>query len=82
MQTIISKHNAFLILCTLIFLTSCGAIKDGNTPKYAIDPVCKRKAVLSEAYSYKYKGVEYFFDSYHCKEAFKMNPAQFVKTAN
>lgn len=82
MQTRTSKYNAFLTLFAFVFLVSCGAIKNGNTPKYAIDPVCKRKADLSEAYSYKYNGVEYFFDSYHCKEVFKMNPAQFVKTAN
>lgn len=42
----------------------------------------RMKADLSEAYSYNYKGEKYFFNSYHCKETFKMNPAKFVKTEN
>lgn len=80
MQAKTSKRHAFFMLCALAVLTSCGAFKDGKSPKYAIDPVCGMKADLSEAYSCKYKGVKYFFDSYHCKETFKMNPAKFVKT--
>lgn len=44
-----------------------------------IDLVCGMKANKSEAYSYKYKDVEYFFDSKDCKAAFKMNPEKFIK---
>ena len=44
-----------------------------------IDLVCGMKASKSEAYSYKYKDVEYFFDSKDCKAAFKMNPEKFIK---
>ena len=44
-----------------------------------IDLVCGMRANKSEAYSYKYKDVEYFFDSKDCKAAFKMNPEKFIK---
>lgn len=43
------------------------------------DLVCGMKVNKSEAYSYKYKDVEYFFDSKDCKAAFKMNPEKFIK---
>lgn len=50
-----------------------------TTPKNSTDLVCEMKVNTSEAYSYKYKGVEYFFDSKDCKAAFKMNPEKFIK---
>ena len=34
--------------------------------------------LLDEAFLYKYKGKDYFFDSYDCKQAFKMNPDKFI----
>ena len=43
------------------------------------DLVCGMKVNKSEAYTYKYKSVEYFFDSKDCKEAFKMNSEKFIK---
>ena len=43
------------------------------------DLVCGMKVNQSEAYTYKYKDVEYFFDSKDCKTAFKMNPEKFIK---
>ncbi len=49
------------------------------TPESSTDLVCGMKVNKSEAYNYKYKDVEYFFDSKDCKEAFKMNPEKFVK---
>jgi YHS domain-containing protein len=50
-----------------------------SNPEYKTDLVCGMKTDKSEAYTYKYKGVEYFFDSKDCKTAFKMNPEKFIK---
>ncbi len=43
------------------------------------DPVCGMKVNKSESYDLKYKGQNYYFDSYECKETFKMNPEKFIK---
>jgi len=45
----------------------------------SIDPVCGVKVNKTESYDLKYKGVNYYFDSYECRETFKMNPEKFVK---
>jgi YHS domain-containing protein len=50
-----------------------------STTENSTDPVCGMQVTKSEAYSYKYKGVEYFFDSKDCKTSFKMNPEKFIK---
>jgi YHS domain-containing protein len=50
-----------------------------STSENNTDPVCGMQVTKSEAYSYKYKGVEYFFDSKDCKTSFKMNPEKFIK---
>ena len=50
-----------------------------STSENITDPVCGMQVTKSEAYSYKYKGVEYLFDSKDCKTAFKMNPEKFIK---
>jgi YHS domain-containing protein len=50
-----------------------------SNTEYKTDLVCGMKTDKSEAYTYKYKGVEYFFDSKDCKTAFKMNPEKFIK---
>ena len=47
--------------------------------EHSTDLVCNMKVNKSEAYTYKYKDVEYFFDSKNCKEVFKMNPEKFLK---
>ena len=49
------------------------------TPEYSTDLVCDMKVDKLHAYTYKYQGVEYFFDNKNCKEAFKMNPEKFIK---
>jgi YHS domain-containing protein len=81
-------HNNYKAMaCTLhCFSNQMGAkthrkIKknSSNTPEYSTDLVCGMKALTSEAYTYKYKGVAYFFDSKDCKTAFKMNPEKFIK---
>lgn len=50
-----------------------------STDENSTDLVCGMKVTKSEAYSYKYKDVEYFFDSKDCKTSFKMNPEKFIK---
>ena len=49
------------------------------SPESSTDLVCGMKVNQSEAYTYKYKDVGYFFDSKDCKTAFKMNPEKFIK---
>lgn len=49
------------------------------TPEYNTDLVCDMKVDKLHAYTYKYKGAEYFFDTKDCKAAFKMNPEKFAK---
>ncbi len=43
------------------------------------DPVCGMKVNKAESYNLKYKEQNYYFDSYECKETFKMNPEKFIK---
>jgi YHS domain-containing protein len=50
-----------------------------STTENSTDLVCGMQVTKSVAYSYKYKGVEYFFDSKDCKTSFKMNPEKFIK---
>ena len=56
-------------------------IKKGSisSTEYSTDLVCDMKVDKLHAYTYKYKDVEYFFDSKDCKAAFKMNPEKFIK---
>ena len=61
-----------LEFCTL----SKGSIKN---PEYVIDLVCGMKVDKSEAYTYKYENKKYFFDSYNCKQTFKMNPKKYLE---
>lgn len=63
----------------ILMVMSCNVFKSNHTPQYSVDPVCNMKVDKSEAYTYKYKGIEYFFDSKNCKETFKMNPEKFIK---
>jgi YHS domain-containing protein len=62
-------------------LDACSIFKSTPT-KYAIDPVCNMKVDTKEAFSEKYKGQEYYFDSYNCKESFKMNPESYLAKKN
>jgi YHS domain-containing protein len=78
------KNQFFLplaLFCSLmvLMLLSCNTFKNTSKPEYATDAVCNMKVDKAHAYSYKYKGVEYFFDTKDCKAAFKMNPEKFIK---
>ena len=44
-----------------------------------IDPVCGMKTDQSESFDWTYEGKKYSFDSYECKEAFKMNPTKYLE---
>ena len=65
---------AGLALTTLPAYTSL----KNSPPEYAVDLVCNMKVQISEAYKYKYEGKKYYFDSYTCKQSFKMNPKKFI----
>lgn len=43
------------------------------------DLVCGMKVNKEESYDLKFKGQNYYFDSYECRETFKSNPEKFVK---
>jgi|GEM_PF-663127 len=44
-----------------------------------LDPVCGMKTDQSESFDWTYEGKKYSFDSYECKEAFKMNPKKYLE---
>ena len=75
------KGILFLIpIQTIFLLSSCTTLKgDSSTPKYEIDLVCGMKVNKSDAYTYKLDDKKYYFDSYNCKESFKMNPKKFLE---
>jgi YHS domain-containing protein len=71
-----------VLVTLLILMTSACSIFKNSLPQYEIDPVCNMKVDKSEAYTWKYKGVEYYFDNINCKETFKMNPENILKKNN
>ena len=50
-----------------------------HPPVYVVDPVCGKKVDKTEAYEWKYNDTKYYFETYNCKETFKMNPEKFLK---
>ena len=58
---------------------SCAVFMGHSAPIMVIDLVCGMKVDKSEAYEWKCDGVKYYFDTYNCKETFKMNPEKFLK---
>jgi YHS domain-containing protein len=71
------KKFAHIFKVTLI-LVSCVLTKP-FIAQVVIDPVCEMKVDLSESYDYTYEGKKYSFDSYDCKESFKMNPKKYLE---
>jgi YHS domain-containing protein len=76
MKNNILKYSTVGAFCMM--LVACAIFKSGP-PEYAIDLVCNMKVQKSEAYTWKYEGKRYYFDTYTCKESFKMNPKKFVE---
>ena len=77
-----SQKIGFLLALTQIifFLSSCKSLKGTSlVPQYETDLVCGMKVGKSEAYTYKYENKKYFFDSYNCKQTFKMNPKKYLE---
>ena len=74
------KTIIILLICACI--SSCTVFKDKSAPENETDLVCGMKIIKSDAYTYKYEGKKYFFDSYNCKQAFIMNPKKFIENTS
>lgn len=75
------KSIVYKIICfcsALIILTSCAATKP-SANIVVTDPVCAMNVNKSESYVYICSGKKYYFDSYECKETFKVNPQTFIE---
>ncbi len=73
-----------LFSAILINFVSCKALKDSPSTM-AVDPlcpVCHMKVSTSEGFKWKYNGQTYYFDSYSCRESFKMDPESILKKNN
>lgn len=74
-----NKFHKYISLLAVVVLTSCKIFSTSQQiHEYAADLVCGMKVDVTEAYEWKYKGEKYYFDTYNCKEAFKMNPEKFL----
>lgn len=71
MKNINLKLSSLAIV--ILMTSSCILFKDSPIV-YEIDPVCHMKVDKSEAFTYKYKDVEYYFESINCQKIFKMDP--------
>ncbi|HXC03183.1 MAG TPA: YHS domain-containing protein [Bacteroidia bacterium] len=72
-----SRFIGFIFATFSFTLFSCTAAKN-TEPKTAKDLVCGMDVDKSEAYTSKYKGVNYYFDTYNCKHVFSMDPDKFI----
>lgn len=73
------QYLSATILC-ITAVSSCALFKDSASSKEpAIDIVCNMKVDKSKSFTAKYNHKLYYFDSYTCKESFKMNPEKFIK---
>ena len=68
----------FVTFGLLLTILPAYTILKNSPPEYVVDLVCNMKVQKSEAYKYKYDGKKYYFDSYTCKQSFKMNPKKFI----
>jgi len=65
------------VFCAALFMAVAGMAQE-DPKEIAVDPVCGAKVNRSESYEWKYKGMRYHFDSYDCREAFKLDPEKFL----
>lgn len=73
-------HTSLVVIC-LASVMSCKVQQNTavvSTPSGPTDLVCGMKVDKSEAYTSKYNGKIYYFDSYNCKQSFIMNPDKFI----
>ena len=75
--------NLFFILIAYVGLTllSCSSFKDNMSNVPVTDLVCGMKVTKSESFTYKYNSKVYYFDTYNCKQTFKMDPEKFVNNS-
>ena len=66
------------VIVLMTVLSSCTVFKGAEVPLYSFDPVCGMKVSEADAFTWKYKGTVYYFDTYNCKESFRMNPEKFL----
>ena len=72
----------YAVIILMVFnLVSCTALKDSPT-KMVTDPVCNMQVSTSEGFKWKYKDQTCYFDSYNCRESFKMDPEGILKKNN
>ena len=83
MKTIFKLLSLVLtIQLSSVLFYGCAASKNQTADSTSdTDLVCGMKVVKADAYKYKYDGKKYYFDSYNCKESFKMNPRKFIDKA-
>jgi YHS domain-containing protein len=65
-------------LFIIILVSSCAIFKPFDKEQVT-DPVCGMKVVKGDAYTRKYEGKIYYFESYNCKQLFIMTPEKYVK---
>jgi YHS domain-containing protein len=77
--------NAFYKTLTIALvanlISACSASKSAHSSNDELetDVVCNMKVKKFDTFTFVYKDKTYYFDSYECREAFKMNPDKFVK---
>ncbi|MGZ3862627.1 MAG: YHS domain-containing protein [Bacteroidia bacterium] len=74
-----SFSNLKFFLSMFLLLMACTNANSQEKAKPSLtDPVCGKKVDATESYDWKYAGKVYSFDSYDCRNAFKMNPQNFL----
>jgi YHS domain-containing protein len=71
--------NSIVVVGMIGTLNSCSGLRmSSGRPQYYIDPVCNMKVAKGDSFDFKFKDSVYHFDSYNCRETFKMNPEKFI----
>ena len=77
-----NMKNIYIVIASfslaVIISSSCTTTKP-VAEDTVVDLVCEMKVNKSESYSWKYDGKKYYFDSYNCRESFKVNPKNFLE---
>lgn len=66
----------FFVTILMIFV-SCAATKPSGND-IVTDFVCGMKVNKFESYVWKYAGTKYYFESFDCREIFKLNPQNYI----
>lgn len=79
--TIFTKAKLQLLLSVIVVVgfSSCAlTARLRYTSELMTDIVCGKQVAKEDAYSFRFQGVWYYFDSNNCKETFKHNPKKYV----